>query len=92
MLIRAMEGVVGPGRVTSRLHIDGTFNGAEAYPPGGLWFEDIGLKPPPRQVTRTARIGVEYAGPVWATKKLRFLLCLGVNGVEQPGGGPPLRK
>ena len=28
-----------------------------------------------KSVLRTARIGVDYAGPVWAKRKLRFVLA-----------------
>jgi DNA-3-methyladenine glycosylase len=74
VLIRAVEDAIGPGRVTSHLDIGASFNGARADPRTGLWFEDLGQSPSARKIVRTARIGVEYAGPVWATKKLRFVL------------------
>jgi DNA-3-methyladenine glycosylase len=77
VLIRAMADAVGPGRVTSYLGIDANFNGAKAYPGTGLWFEDLGQRPSALEIVRTARIGVEYAGPVWGTKKLRFVLRSG---------------
>jgi DNA-3-methyladenine glycosylase len=74
VLIRAVEGVIGPGRVTSQLGIDGSFNARKAGCTTGLWFEDTDRKLTTREITRTARIGVEYAGPVWARRKLRFVL------------------
>ena len=74
VLIRGLEAVSGPARLTAALGIDGSLNGLEAAKQSGLWFEDRGHVVAPRQVLRTARIGVEYAGPKWARKKLRFLL------------------
>jgi DNA-3-methyladenine glycosylase len=80
VLIRAVDDAIGPGRVTSCLGIDASFNGAKAYPRTGLWFEeDLGQRPPASEIVRTARIGVEYAGPTWGTKKLRFVLRSGRN-------------
>ena len=74
VLIRGFEGVSGPGRVASALNIDASFCGREAIPATGLWFEaqDSGTKKP--RITRTPRIGIDYAGPIWAAKKLRFVL------------------
>jgi DNA-3-methyladenine glycosylase len=74
VLIRGLEAVSGPARLTAALGIDGSLNGLEAAKQSGLWFEDRGHVVAPRQVLRTARIGVGYAGPKWARKKLRFLL------------------
>jgi DNA-3-methyladenine glycosylase len=72
VLIRGMEGVTGPGRVATALEIDATLNGKPASPASGLWFEYPEGNGKPR-IRRTARIGVEYAGPIWANKKLRFV-------------------
>jgi DNA-3-methyladenine glycosylase len=73
VLIRGVDGVSGPGRVAAALKIDSTFTGREATSASALWF-----KAPPAakkmRVKRTARIGVHYAGPVWANKKLRFII------------------
>ena len=74
VLIRGMEAASGPGRVTSALRIDRALNGKVAGEATGLWFEDVGRKLPPRSVVRTPRIGVNYAGPVWSAKQLRFVL------------------
>jgi DNA-3-methyladenine glycosylase len=37
-----------------------------------IWIEDRGVKVPPREVNRTPRIGVNYAG-AWALKPWRFV-------------------
>ncbi len=74
VLIRGVEGVNGPGRVAALLAIDASLTGMQAVPNTGLWFEDApGAKK--LRVLRTPRIGVGYAGPVWAPKKLRFVVA-----------------
>ena len=72
VLIRGIEGVTGPGRVAATLEIDSSLGGLDAVPASGLWFEE------PHEaklfrVIRTPRIGIDYAGPIWAAKKLRFV-------------------
>ena len=74
VLIRGIEGVSGPGRVAATLGIDASFNGRDAIPRTGLWFETQHSRTTKRRITRTPRIGVDYAGPIWAAKKLRFVL------------------
>jgi DNA-3-methyladenine glycosylase len=74
VLIRGIEGNSGPGRVAAALGIDGSFNGCEAAPATGLWFEEPERPPRKSRISRTARIGVDYAGAIWAAKKLRFVL------------------
>lgn len=64
VLIRGVEGISGPGRVTRALGIDRTLNRAAAAPASGLWLEDDGWVPPGAAVNCTPRIGIDYAGPV----------------------------
>jgi DNA-3-methyladenine glycosylase len=73
ILIRGIEGVSGPGRVAAALRIDPSLTGMPAVPAPGLWFEDAASAPKRLRVLRTPRIGVDYAGPLWANKKLRFV-------------------
>jgi DNA-3-methyladenine glycosylase len=72
ILIRGVAGVTGPGRVTRALGIDRKLNAAPAARASGLWIEDRGVRVPRRLIHATPRIGVDYAGPVWAGKKWRF--------------------
>lgn len=72
VLIRGVEGVSGPGRVAAALGIDRTLNGCPALPSSGLWFE-AAVASKRIRVQRTPRIGVDYAGPFWSAKKLRFV-------------------
>lgn len=76
VLIRGIEGASGPGRVTKALAIDRALNGRHATSEeSGLWIEDRGGRVPRSRVTATPRIGVDYAGPVWANKTWRFTLA-----------------
>jgi DNA-3-methyladenine glycosylase len=74
VLIRGAGEISGPARLTKFLKIDSRLNGAPAAKKSGLWIEDRGVKINPRDIKRTARIGVSYAGPVWSKKRYRLLL------------------
>ena len=74
VLIRALEGIVGPGRVTKSLEISKNLNGKEASAKSGYGFEDRGVKIDKKSILKTSRIGVEYAGPVWSKKPWRFIV------------------
>jgi DNA-3-methyladenine glycosylase len=73
VLIRSVEIISGPGRLTRAVRITGALNGLPATKRTGLWFVDA--KPPPDvQVIHTAWIGVGYAGPFWSVQKYRYIL------------------
>ena len=82
ILIRGVEGINGPGRVTKFFHIDKKLNSKPISKKSGLWIEDRlarlsfneggGVKIKPSQIKKSPRIGVDYAGPVWAKKCYRF--------------------
>ena len=74
ILIRGLEGVNGPGKLTKRLKINKVLNNKKAVPKNGLWIEDRGVKIKKKDIKKSARIGVGYAGPVWSKKKLRFFI------------------
>lgn len=71
ILIRGLDSLSGPARLTKALHIDRTLNTLPATPDSGLWFEDPGKKVGKIKVTK--RIGVDYAGE-WKDKEWRFVL------------------
>ncbi len=71
ILIRGVEGILGPARVTKALGVSNIFNNRKAEIKTGLWIEE-GAVTEKMRITRTARIGVDYAGPVWANKKWRL--------------------
>ncbi len=58
----------GPGKVTKPPGIDGSLNGS-------LLGEALELLPPltpPTRLRRGPRVGVDYAGPLWAGKPWRW--------------------
>lgn len=82
VLIRGVEGVWGPGRLTKRLHITRALNGKRSVRATGLWIEDRGVVVPKKRIKRTPRIGVDYAGPVWSRKRYRFILDRGLRNAK----------
>jgi len=69
VLIRGVEGVSGPGRVTKHLQIDGSLNDTPLG--GALYLEDDGYAP--ARIERTGRIGIGYASPEDQARLWRFL-------------------
>jgi len=61
----------GPGRLGRAFEIDRSLSGI-SFVGNTLWLEE-GEPPPGRKVSRTARVGVDYAG-AWAKKKYRFVI------------------
>lgn len=76
VLIRGVEGADGPGRVTKRLGIDRRLNGQPAQPGTGLHLEDHGIVVPRGSIEAGPRVGVDFAGPVWAAKPWRFRVAV----------------
>jgi len=75
ILIRGVVGAIGPGRVTKRLGISRALNGQPASPQSGLHLEDHGIRAPRRHVLVGPRVGIDYAGPIWAAKPWRFRIA-----------------
>ncbi|MEK7634551.1 MAG: DNA-3-methyladenine glycosylase [Patescibacteria group bacterium] len=69
----------GPARLTKFLKIDKKFNGLTINKKTGLWIEDRGIKINKSEILKTKRIGVDYAGKIWANKPYRFVLKLAVK-------------
>jgi DNA-3-methyladenine glycosylase len=74
VLIRGVEGISGPARLTKALGIDRQMNEQKAEPESGLWIEDRGIIIPKNRIEKTPRIGVACAGEEWAGKPWRFIL------------------
>ncbi|HEY5080150.1 MAG TPA: DNA-3-methyladenine glycosylase [Opitutaceae bacterium] len=72
ILIRGVESLSGPGRITKALGIDKRLNGAAASSASGLRLEDVGVAVPRGRIRSSPRVGVDYAGPHWAAKPWRF--------------------
>ena len=73
VLIRGVGEWNGPGKLTRALHIDQSFNAQRATKETGLWIEDRGIVIPRKNIQRTQRIGIDYAG-AWAKKPYRFVI------------------
>ena len=71
VLIRGVEGFTGPGRLTRGLGIDGSFYGENLAVSGRIWVEDCGNTP---GFITTPRIGINYAGEPWISKRWRYVL------------------
>ncbi|MGE5393432.1 MAG: DNA-3-methyladenine glycosylase [Candidatus Saccharibacteria bacterium] len=69
VLIRGVEGVVGPGRVGKLLKLDRTFYGEDMATSQRIWIEE---GEPVTKFNTSKRVGVDYAGPHWAEKPWRF--------------------
>jgi len=68
-----VDGFFGPARLTKALGIAGDLNRKLATKVTGIWFSE-GLRPPSKQIIRSPRIGVDYAGPMWSLRPYRFIL------------------
>ena len=69
VLIRGLEDINGPGRVGKILQLDKSFYGENACVSNRLWIEDA---PKVAEFQTAPRIGVNYAGEIWANKLWRF--------------------
>ena len=77
VLLRAAEppsvsSASGPGRLTRAFGVDRALDGAD-FTGRTLWIA-AGQPVASRQIKRTARIGVDYAG-AWAKRKYRFVIA-----------------
>ena len=64
----------GPGKLCRWLKLDKSFYGEDLTRSKRIWLEDRGEKIKPSQIEKTARIGIDYAGPYWSKRKWRFLI------------------
>lgn len=58
VLIRGVEGYLGPGRFTKFCGIDRSMNKTDMKTSESLWLEDDGFSP---EIVASARIGIDYA-------------------------------
>ena len=72
VLIRGVEGAVGPGRVTKLLQIDRTLTREPLATSPRLWIEDGGTDPP--RFKSTPRIGIAYATKRDQDRKWRYVV------------------
>ncbi|MCL2564277.1 MAG: DNA-3-methyladenine glycosylase [Defluviitaleaceae bacterium] len=69
VLIRGLEGISGPGRLTKALQIDKTLNKVSLINSNELWLEDGAQL----SYTTTPRIGINYASEEYRIKQWRFV-------------------
>jgi len=69
VLVRGLEGINGPGRLTKALKIDKSLNGVSFLSSAELWLED---GPQPGFAT-TPRIGINYASEEDKARLWRFI-------------------
>lgn len=87
VLIRALEPILatsdneqesriasGPGKLCRWLKLDKSFYGEDVTKSKRLWLEDRGVRIYERNIVAAPRIGIDYAGPVWAKKPWRFYI------------------
>jgi len=73
ILLRGAGEINGPGKLTQKLGVKANLNNRPAIPTYGLWIEDSGIRVEEHQISTKPRIGVGYAGPIWAGKPYRFI-------------------
>jgi DNA-3-methyladenine glycosylase len=71
VLIRGCESAEGPGRLTKRLGLDGSFNRRSILDNGPLWVEDDGQTFP---IAADRRVGIGYASKEDQARLWRFIL------------------
>ncbi len=72
VLVRGIEGAIGPARLTKKLGIDKLLTGKMLGKKTGLWVEERETEK--LQIQRTPRIGIDSSGPEWSQKLYRFVL------------------
>lgn len=71
VLIRAVDNIVGSGRVGRELKIDRSFYGENLLTSNRIWVETA---PDALSFNTAPRIGIDYAGEEWKNKPWRFIL------------------
>ncbi len=70
VLIRGIEGINGPGKLTKHLGITCAHNGIDITTSDVIWIEDDGFIP--REILTSPRIGIDYATQEYRDKPWRF--------------------
>ncbi len=78
VLLRALEvpeegkSASGPGKLCRYLRLDKSFHGEDITSSDRLWLEDRGEKIDQKDIVRAKRIGIDYAGHYWSSRRWRF--------------------
>jgi DNA-3-methyladenine glycosylase len=78
ILVETDHPIRGPGLLAKALQVDGSFYDKTATS-GELYVEDRGYRP--KKITRTPRIGIDYAG-AYKDKKWRFVIPSSRNEIH----------
>lgn len=70
VLIRAVEGFNGPGKLTKALQIDKSYNNQSICNNSKIMLFDDLYQP---EIIVAPRVGIDYAGKEWAEKPWRFM-------------------
>lgn len=71
ILIRAVKGLDGPGKVTKALGIDKSFYGENLADSERIWIENPDTKP---EIIQKPRYGIDYAGEPWKSMPWRYVM------------------
>lgn len=75
VLIRGTENFSGPGRITKNLKIDKTLNNQKLGLKANLWVEeDLKIGNSKLKISKSPRIGINYAPEPWLSAPYRFKL------------------
>ena len=80
VLIRGVDGAIGPGRVTKLLRIDRSFNTQLLIPENRLWIEDDGVR---LSQISLPRVGIGYASREDQERKWRYVAWEKAKGNEK---------
>ncbi len=64
----------GPGKLCRWLKLNKSFYGEDITTSRRFWVEDRGIKVPKDKIMKGSRIGIDYAGKYWASRKWRFYI------------------
>lgn len=64
----------GPGKLCRWMGLDKSLYGEDLTRSRRLWVEDRGVRVRPKDIVVSPRIGIDYAGPLWAKKLWRYSL------------------
>jgi len=70
VLIRGIENIKGPGRVSKILEVSKELYGESLINSEKIWVEDNDSHV---DCTTDVRVGIDYAGDIWKNKKWRFI-------------------
>jgi DNA-3-methyladenine glycosylase len=71
VLLRGVEGISGPGKITRELGINGSFYGEDLTLSDRIRIVDCGAK---ISYKTKPRIGIDYAGDPWKSKFWRYII------------------